>query len=143
MSTLLQEFFIAALIDTFHAKYSYTSTVQTLNIPLEVNFHFLNKSRFNLYVGLGANSSFVLAQQTHLTIIKENSTNDVSYSNVGVNKFNAMLMMSLGCDIRLAKHWYITLLPSYKYGITNMSAVSGTNYKPVFLSVNAGVKFKF
>ena len=53
------------------------------------------------------------------------------------------LMMSLGCDVRITKHWYFILNPSYKYGLTNMSAQNSTTYKPSFFSGNAGVKFKF
>ena len=143
MSTLLIGYNVNFPIDTFYAKYSYNSTVQSINIPLEMNFHFLNKSRINLSLGIGINNSFAIAQQTHLSIIKENFNNDINYNNVSVNKFNAMLLMSLGCDVRLTKHWFITLNPSYKYGLTNMSKVNGTTYSPAYISGNLGMKFKF
>jgi hypothetical protein len=143
MTTMLDGYYFNAPTDTFFAKYSYTSTVQTINIPIEANLHFLNTKWVSLYFGLGANTSLAIAQQTHFTLIKENFNNDANYNNIGVNKINMALMMSLGCDVRITKHWYFTLNPSYKYGLTNMSAQNGTTYKPSFFSGNAGVKFKF
>lgn len=143
MSTMLQGFWFNAPTDTFFSKYSYTTTVQTINIPLQANAHFLNTKWVNLYLGLGANSSYAIGQHTHFSLIKENSTVEYNYNNITANKFNLMLMASLGCDIRITKRWYITLNPSYRYGVTNFSSVSGTTYKPAFFSANGGVKFKF
>ncbi|MGZ3864440.1 MAG: outer membrane beta-barrel protein [Bacteroidia bacterium] len=143
MSDMLQGFWFNAPTDSFFANYSYTTTLQTINIPVEANLHFLNTKWVNLSLGIGANSSYAIGQQTHFSLIKENSTQGYTYNNVTANKFNLLLMASLGCDVRITKHWYITLNPSYKYGVTNMSPVSGTTYKPAFFSANGGVKFKF
>jgi hypothetical protein len=143
MTTILDGYYFNAPTDTFFAKYSYNSTVQTINIPIEANLHFLNTKWVNLYFGLGVNTSLAFSQHTHFTLIKENFNNDMNYNNITVNKFNFLLMAGLGCDVRITKHWYFTLSPSYKYGLTNMSAQNGTTYKPSFFSGNAGVKFKF
>ncbi|HWY37782.1 MAG TPA: outer membrane beta-barrel protein, partial [Bacteroidia bacterium] len=143
MKTMLDGYYFNALTDTFSAHYAYSASLQTLNIPLQANFHFLNTKWVNLSLGLGANGSFAISQQTHLTVIKENFNNDVYYNKVTVNRFSAMLMIGLGCDVRITKHWYVTLAPSYKYGITNMSSVNGTSFKPGYLSASGGIKFKF
>jgi hypothetical protein len=143
MKTMLEGFSPMAPFSTFFAKYAYTTTLQTLNVPIEANIHFLNTNRVRLYLGIGGNSSFAIAQSSHLSLIKENSTTDFSYNNVTANKFNFLLVAGLGCDIRVTKHWFITLNPAYKYGITNMSGVNGTTYKPAFFSANGGIKFKF
>ncbi len=143
MRTMLDGFNVAVPFDTFFAKYTYTSKLNVLSIPLEANFHFLNKTKFSLFAGVGVNTSYVISQQTKLTIIKENFNNDVSYNNITVNKFNISMLFSLGCDIRLGKKLYLTLVPSYRYGLTNMSATSGTTFSPAYFSGNAGIKFKF
>ncbi|HXB40973.1 MAG TPA: porin family protein [Bacteroidia bacterium] len=143
MSVLLEGYNMGVPFDTFFAKYTYTSKLNVISIPLEANFHFLNKSKFSLFAGVGVNTSFVLSQRTKLTIVKENFNNDISYNNITVNKFNISMLFSLGCDIRLGKRLYLTLVPSYRYGITNMSATSGTTFSPAYFSGNAGLKFKF
>lgn len=143
MSTMLQGFYFNFPSDTFPCKYKYNATVQSLNIPIEANVHFLDTKYLNLFLGLGANTSIALAQRNNFSIIKENSTIDLSYNNVNVNRVSIMLLMSLGCDVRITKHWYFTLMPSYTYGLTNMSKTSGTLYKPAYFSGNAGIKFKF
>lgn len=143
MSDMLQGFWFNAPLDTFFADYSYTTTVQTINIPLQANVHFLNSKWVNLSLGIGANSSYAIGQHTHLSLIKENSRQEYNYNNVTAGKFNLLLMASLGCDIRITKHWYVTINPSYRYGVTNFSSISGTTYKPAFFSANAGVKFLF
>ncbi|MGZ3865196.1 MAG: outer membrane beta-barrel protein [Bacteroidia bacterium] len=143
MSDMLQGFWFNAPTDTFFSKYSYTTTIQTINIPLQANVHFLNTKWINLSLGIGVNNSYAIGEQTHFSLIKENSTLNYTYNQVNANKFNLLLMASLGCDIRITKHWSFTVNPSYKYGITNMSKVSGTTYKPAFLSANAGMKFTF
>jgi hypothetical protein len=139
----LQGYSIIAPIDSFGLRYMYTATLQTFNIPLQANLHFLNTSRVSLYTGAGINATYALSQHSHLTLIKEHSNTDIFYNKVTVNRFNAMLTLGLGCDIRLYKRFYFTLAPYYRYALNNQSATSGITFKPSYFSANGGFRIKF
>jgi hypothetical protein len=53
------------------------------------------------------------------------------------------LIFSLGCDVKVGKKLYLTFMPSYRYGLTNLSTTGGTTFTPAYFSGNAGLKFKF
>lgn len=142
-NTLLQGFFLAASIDTFYASYKYTSTIKSINIPLQINWCFLNQSKLQLYTGLGVNTSYIISQESHLTLKKENNATGFYYKNVDSNRLNAILLLSLSCDVRLTKRLYFTATPSYRYSLTNYSATPGIVFKPVYLSLMGGLKIKF
>jgi hypothetical protein len=141
--TLMQGFFMIAPVDSFYAAYKYTSTIQSINIPLQLNWYFLNKSRIKLYSSVGLNTNYIISQQSHLTLIKEHHVDDIYYKNIQTNKINGLLLLSLGCDVRLTKRLYFTLAPSYKYALTNYSKVSGIVFKPSSISTAGGFKFRF
>lgn len=142
MNVMLDGFYTGVPFDTFFARYTYSSKINLLNIPLEANLHFLNRSRINLYAGVGANTSIVLSQQSKLSLVKENFKNDLSYNNVTVNRVNMVLIFSLGCDIKLGKRLSLTLSPSYRYGLSNYSNTAGTTFKPSYFAGNAGIRFR-
>ena len=141
-SILLQGYFMAAPIDTFSAAYKYRSTIQSLNIPFQINWYLINKSKFKLSSGIGINANYVFSQQNHLTLIKEHRTNDFYVKDIGVNRFNTILLLSLGCDIRLTKRLSFTFVPSYKYGLSNYTPISGIIFKPSYISVMGGIKMR-
>ena len=141
-NTLLQGFFIAAPIDTFFASYKYTSSVKSINIPLQINWCFLNQSRFQLYTSAGINTSYIISQESHLVLKKENNATDLYYKNVESNRLNAILLLSLSCDIRLTKRLYFTAAPGYRYSLTNYSRTAGITLKPSYLSLMGGLKIK-
>ena len=141
-SILLQGYFMAAPIDTFSAAYKYRSTIQSLNIPFQINWYLINKSKFKLSSGIGINANYVFSQQNHLTLIKEHRTNDFYVKDIGVNRFNTILLLSLGCDIRLTKRLSFTFVPSYKYGLSNYTPISGIIFKPTYVSVMGGIKVR-
>jgi hypothetical protein len=143
MSTMLDGYSMLAPFDTFNCAYSQNSKLNMLNVPIEVNLHVLNKSRINVFMGVGANNSFALSQQSTLTLHKEHFDNNISYNKVTVSPFSLSLIFSLGCDVRIGKKLYLSFVPSYRYGVTNLSTTSGTTFSPAYFSGNAGLKFRF
>ncbi|HXD91671.1 MAG TPA: outer membrane beta-barrel protein, partial [Bacteroidia bacterium] len=126
----------------FHANYSYTSNINTLQVPIEAKIYFVNGKRLNLYTALGASGMFVISEQTNLSIIKENNTNNLSYNQVNTSKFNALLMFGLGGDVRLYKKLYFTVDGGFRYGAMNLSNTTGITTNPTYFSVNGGLKIK-
>lgn len=143
MSTMLQDFNPAPWITTLKASYSYTSKINTLQVPLEAKLYFVNGKRINLFTSLGASGMFVISEQTNLSIIKEHMTNNLSYNQVNTTKFNALLMFGLGGDVRLYKKLYFTVDGGFKYGAVNLSNTTGIKTNPTYFSVNGGLKVKF
>jgi hypothetical protein len=143
MSIMLDGYSMLAPFDTFNCAYSQNSKLNMLNVPIEVNLHVLNKSRINVFMGVGANNSFALSQQSTLTLHKEHFDNNISYNKVTVSPFSLSLIFSLGCDVRIGKKLYLSFVPSYRYGVTNLSTTSGTTFSPAYFSGNAGLKFRF
>lgn len=141
--TLMQGFFMIAPVDSFFAAYKYTSTIQSINVPLQLNWYFLNKSRIKLSGCLGINTNYIISQQSRLTLIKEHHVDDIYYKSIQSNKINGILLLSLGCDVRLTKRLYFTLAPSYRYALTNYSKVPGIVFKPSYISGAGGFKFRF
>ena len=142
-TTLMQGFFMIAPVDSFFAAYKYKSTIQSVNVPLQLNWYFLNKSRIKLYSSVGINANYIISQQSHLTLIKEHSVDDFYYKSIQTNKLNGILLLSLGCDVRLTKRLYFTVAPSYRYALTNFSPVSGIVFKPSYISATGGFKVRF
>ena len=142
MNTMLQGYSMAAPVTYFHANYSYTSKINTLQVPIEAKWYFVNGKRINLYTALGASGMFVISEQTNLSVIKETMTNNVSYNQVNTTKFNALLMFGLGGDVRLFKKLYFTVDGGFRYGATNLSNTTGITTNPTYFSVNGGLKIK-
>ncbi|MBI3520823.1 MAG: outer membrane beta-barrel protein [Bacteroidetes bacterium] len=142
-STLFQGFYMIAPVDSFFASYKYKSTIQSVNVPLQANWYFFNTSRIRLYSSIGMNVSYIVSQQSHLTLIKEHHEDDLYYKNIQAHKLNAILLLSLGCDIRLTKRFYFSVAPGYRYALTNYSPVSGITFKPSYLSATGGFKLRF
>ncbi len=141
-SILLQGYFIAAPIDTFFAAYKYTSNLQSVNIPLQINWYLINKSKFRFSTGIGVNANYVFSQQNHLTLIKEHHKDEFYVKDIEVNRFNTILLLSLSCDITLTKRLSLTFVPSYKYGLSNYTPISGIIFKPTYVSVMGGIKMR-
>jgi hypothetical protein len=142
MNTMLQGYSMAAPVTYFHANYSYTSKINTLQVPIEAKWYFVNGKRINLYTALGASGMFVISEQTNLSVIKETMTNNVSYNQVNTTKFNALLMFGLGGDVRLFKKLYFTVDGGFRYSATNLSNTTGITTNPTYFSVNGGLKIK-
>jgi hypothetical protein len=140
---LLQGLFVQAPIDTFAANYKYDAKVQGISIPVQASWYFLNKRILQLSVSGGLYTSYVLLQSSHLSLIKEHRQDELYYKDVKTNRLNLLLMFSLGCDVRIAKRFYFTVAPSYKYGITNYSNTPGYVFKPSAFSATGGLKLKW
>ncbi|MBS1635090.1 MAG: outer membrane beta-barrel protein [Bacteroidetes bacterium] len=140
---LLQGFYMAAPIDTFFAYYTYAYTQRMVNVPLHLNWYFINKSHIQAYAGIGVNASYMIAQQNRVTLIKEHDRRDLNYNHINGNRFNALLLLSLGCDVRFTKRFYFTVAPGMRYGLTNTANTPGVLFKPFYISGNAGFKFRF
>jgi hypothetical protein len=141
-SILLQGYFMAAPIDTFFAAYKYTSNIQSVNIPLQINWYLINKSKFRFSTGIGVNANYVFSQQNHLTLIKEHHKDEFYVKDIEVNRFNTILLLSLGCDITLTKRLSFSFVPSYKYGLTNYAPIPGIMFKPSYVSLMGGIKIR-
>ncbi len=142
-TTLMEGFYLAIPIDTFAAAYKYKSTIKSVNVPLYINWYFINRSRLKAYAGLGVNSSYIVSQQSNITLIKEHTRDEFYYRSITANRFNAILLLSLGCDIRIYKRFYFTLAPSFRYSLTNYSSSPGVLFKPAYFSGSGGFKFRF
>jgi hypothetical protein len=139
---LLQGLFLQAPVDSFAANYKYDAKIQSLSIPVQANWYFLNKRALQLSVSGGLYTSYVFAQKSHLTLIKEHSETELSYQDVKTNRLNLLMMFSLGCDVRITKRLYFTVAPSYKYGVTNYSNTPGYVFKPSAFAATGGFKLK-
>jgi hypothetical protein len=141
-NTMLQGYSPLAPITMFHANYSYTSKINTLQIPIEAKWYYVNGKKINLYAALGVSAMFVLSEQTKLSVIKEHFNNDLSYNQINTSKFNALLMLGLGGDIKLYKQLYFTIDGGFRYGAANLSNTSGIKTNPTYFSANGGLKIK-
>jgi hypothetical protein len=141
-NTMLQGFSPQAPVTMFHANYSYTSKINTLLIPVEVKWYYVNGKKINLYTALGVSALFVLFEQTKLFVLKEHITNDVSYNQINTSKFNTLLMLGLGGDIKLYKQLYFTVDGGFRYGTANLSNTVGIKNNPTYFSVSGGLKIK-
>ncbi|MBA3663700.1 MAG: hypothetical protein H0W61_05775, partial [Bacteroidetes bacterium] len=139
---MLDGLFIQAPGLVFPAKYKYDAFINAINIPVEAQVNFLNTSRFTFHFSAGFNTTYILSQRSHLSVIKENVTNSVSYSEVKVNRLNYLLLFGLGCDVKLKNNLYLTLSPVYKYSLSSLSS-GEINYKPNYISGQAGIKYIF
>jgi hypothetical protein len=141
-NTMLQGFSTLAPVTMFHANYSYTSRINTLLVPVQAKYYYMNSKRINLFADIGVSGMMVLSQQTNLSVIKENLTNNISYNQITTTKFNGLLMLGLGGDVRLYKQLYFTIDGGFRYGITNLSNTSGIKTSPAYFSANVGIKIK-
>ncbi|HKC67477.1 MAG TPA: outer membrane beta-barrel protein, partial [Bacteroidia bacterium] len=142
MSNMLQGYNPGPGITTLKINYSYTSKLNTLQIPLEAKWYFANTAKINLYTALGGNVMFVLSEQTKLTTINEHVTNTYTFNQVNSSKFNILLMLGLGGDVRLYKKLYFTIDGGFRYGAVNLSTAVGARTYPTYFSINGGLKFK-
>jgi hypothetical protein len=85
---------------------------------------------------------FLVFTAVILSVIKENLTNNVSYNQITTTKFNGLLMLGLGGDVRLYKQLYFTIDGGFRYGLTNLSNTSGIRTSPTYFSTDAGIKIK-
>jgi hypothetical protein len=143
-NTMLQGFSPLAptTITMFRANYSYTSKINTLLIPVQAKYYYLNTKRINLFADIGISGMMVLSQQTNLSVIKEGVTNNLSYNQITTTKLNGLLMLGLGGDVRLYKQLYFTIDGSFRYNFNNLSSTSGIKNNPTYFSTNAGIKIK-
>jgi len=141
-NTMLQGYSPLAPVTMFHANYSYTSKVNTLLIPIEAKWYYVNGKKINLYAALGGSAMLVLSEQTNLSIIKEHITNNVSYSQINTTKLNALLMLGFGGDIKLYKQLYFTVDGGFRYCSTNLSNTAGIRTNLAYFSANGGLKIK-
>ena len=104
-------------------------------------FFVLNllKKRFNVFVDAGINMQIVMQQYSTLNIIKENFTTTLEYTDVKINRFNYSALIGLGAEYNIYKKLGIFIEPSIRYGLNNMSKVSGITNKPILFGVNGGV----
>jgi|GEM_PF-4615262 len=142
MNTMLQDFNPAPWITTLKASYSYTSKINMLQVPIEAKWYFINGKKLNLYTVLGASGMFVVSERTNLSVIKEHMTNNLSYNQVNTTKFNALLMLGLGGDVRLYKKLYFTVDGGFRYGTANLSNTAGIKTYPTYFSINGGLKIR-
>ncbi|MEO8761624.1 MAG: outer membrane beta-barrel protein [Bacteroidia bacterium] len=142
-NTMLQGFSPMAPVTMFQANYSYTSKINTLVIPIEAKFYYLNRKKINLYTSLGVSGMFVLSEKTNLSIIKEHVTNNVSFNQITTTKANALLMLGLGGDVKLFKQLYFTVDAGFRYSVNNLSNTAGIKTIPTYFSINGGLKIKF
>ena len=141
-NTMLQGYSPAPWVTTLSANYSYTSRINTLLIPIQAKYYYLNTKRINLFADMGISGMMVLSQQTNLSVIKENLTNNILYNQITTNKFNGLLMLGLGGDVLLYKQLYFTIDAGFRYAITNLSNTSGIKTNPTYFSANGGIKIK-
>ncbi len=141
-NTMLQGFSPMAPVTMFQASYSYTSKINTLVIPIEAKFYYLNSKKINLYSSFGISGMFVLSEKTNLSIIKEHVTNNVSFNQITTTKANALLMLGLGGDVKLFKQLYFTVDGGFRYGVNNLSNTAGIKTIPAYFSISGGLKIK-
>jgi hypothetical protein len=127
--------------DMIQARYSYASQLDFLNLPVEAQVHFINKPRFRMWSGVGANFSYALSQNTRFSLIKDAGTQSFNYTEIYIQKANAGLTLSLGCDIKFRDKMFIYISPSYRYGLTNMTPGTGITFKPQAIMGVVGIKF--
>lgn len=130
-----------AAVTKLRAKYAYDSQIDFVNLPVEVQAHFVNRKKFRMWSGLGVNTSYVLSQNTRFSVIKDKETEDYTYSDVLIQRMNSYLTVSLGCDIKFRDKMYVYISPSYRYGFTNMSRGTGITFRPQAFMAVAGIKF--
>ncbi|WP_111683142.1 hypothetical protein [Winogradskyella tangerina] len=109
-----------------------------VEVPLELEYRLLDK-KFGLNV-IGGFSTFFLNQNEIYADIDGNSTLIGEASNINSTSFSANF--GLGLDYNLSKRWNINLEPQFKYQINTFNNTFG-NFRPFFIGVYTGVRFKF
>lgn len=137
---MLNGLFVQAPTPVFPAKYRYDAFINAVNVPIEAQFNFWNSSRFNIYCSAGVNTTYVISQRSHLSVIKEEVTNSVSFSDVKVNKLNYLMLFGLGADVKLKNNFYLRVAGMYKYSLTSL-CTDAVNFKPNYLSAQVGLKY--
>ena len=109
-----------------------------VEVPLELEYRLVDK-KFGLNV-VGGFSTFFLNQNEIYADIDGNSTLIGEASNINSTSFSANF--GLGLDYNLSKRWNINLEPQFKYQINTFNNTFG-NFRPFFIGVYTGLKFKF
>jgi hypothetical protein len=137
-SVMKDGFFMAAPVDSFRFKTTYSQSVKFLNVPLNIKLNLL-KNKFNVYIDAGLNTQIAIKQKSTLNLIKENFTNTIEYNDIKVNRLNYSVLLGLGLEYKVYKRFGIFVEPNIRYGLTNMSKVAGITNKPIILGGYGGV----
>ncbi|WP_299523425.1 hypothetical protein [Winogradskyella sp.] len=109
-----------------------------IEVPLELEYRLLDK-KFGVNV-IGGFSTFFLNQNEIYADIDGSSTLIGEANNINSTSFSANF--GLGLDYDLSKRWNINLEPQFKYQINTFNNTFG-DFRPFFIGVYTGLKFKF
>ena len=109
-----------------------------IEVPLELEYRLLDK-KFGINV-IGGFSTFFLNQNEIYADIDGTSTLIGEANNINQTSFSANF--GLGLDYDLSKRWNINLEPQFKYQINTFNNTFG-NFRPFFVGVYTGLRFKF
>jgi hypothetical protein len=109
-----------------------------LEIPLELQYNISNKKLgINL---IGGFSALFLSDNEIYAVQNRNSTLLGKATNINSTSFSANF--GLGFDFKISKAFNFNLEPVFKYQLNTFNNTSG-NFKPYFIGIYTGFKFKF
>jgi hypothetical protein len=136
----VEEFNFAQVPGVFNdfIKSSIDQKLGFIEVPLELEYNISNrKVDINL---IGGFSALFLSNNEIYAVQNGNSTLLGKATNINNTSFSANF--GLGLDFKISKQFNFNLDPLFKYQINTFNNTSG-NFKPFFIGVYTGLKFKF
>lgn len=124
----------------------YCETEQTLHywgIPLLLNYQFMNKGRFQLYVSGGGMIEKCIAGKSKTHYIIDNETSFSELKRTIVKPLQYSLNTSVGIQVSIIPQLYIYLEPGINYYFDNGSSIE-TIYKkrPLNFNIETGLRMR-
>ncbi len=138
-ATMLQGFYPAPWITQLRMHYQYTETVKFINMPINARVNF-GVGKLKTYVTAGVNLQYTAGSNATLTLLKENETDQLSYTNLSAGKFNIAASIGIGAEYKLVKHLSVFVEPNTRM---NMLPISNSNKSlNYFIGCQGGLKLE-
>ncbi len=125
--------------DTLNIKSETSETIEFINIPLMVRYHF-GKSKFKYFVTAGGSINFVRGDQVKIVV-------DDSYSETnehdGLKSTNYSLILGAGVQYNFYKSMNVFLNPTFRYSITPVNQYNPMDSYPYYIGIGAGLSIHF
>ncbi|WP_412987552.1 hypothetical protein [Pontimicrobium sp. IMCC45349] len=109
-----------------------------IEVPLELEYNILDK-KFGINV-IGGFSALFLNDNEVYSVLEGESTLLGKATNINSTSYSANL--GLGLDYKISKKLDLNLEPVFKYQINTFNNTSG-DFRPYFIGIYSGLKFKF
>jgi outer membrane protein W len=104
-----------------------------LDIPLKCNVHFIKKSKFNVFVSVGAGAGFFLKSKTTTYLLPADGYEKrVNISNKSNPSVFPLLVFGAGIDYSIKNNWRLNLSPTFRTYFSADESSSGSSISRVY-----------